>query len=78
MEARNEVLARIVEIVASVEKKDARFISVATVLGSVLRRVLSTQKSSLAARDLFRAATPDGADVQGNVRYDRNTRCSAA
>ena len=49
MEARNEVLARIVEIVASVEKKDARFISVATVLGSVLRRVLSTQKSSLAA-----------------------------
>ena len=49
MEARNDVLERIVEIVSSVEKTDARFVSVATVVGSVLRGVLSVQKASLAA-----------------------------
>ncbi len=46
MEARNDALDRIQAIVDRVESTDARFISVVTVLGSVLRRVLSAEKTA--------------------------------
>ncbi len=44
MKQEKDALARIVEIVASVPENNARFISVATILGTVLRRVLSAEK----------------------------------
>lgn len=59
-EPGKEVLERIVEIVGSVAANDASFISVATVLGGVLRRVLSAEKTvemaaiSLGQRDQLR------------------------
>lgn len=46
MEARNDALERIRAIVERVESTDARFISVVTVVGSVLRRVLSAEKTA--------------------------------
>jgi hypothetical protein len=46
MEARNDALGRIRAIVERVESTDARFISVVTVVGSVLRRVLSAEKTA--------------------------------
>lgn len=46
MEARNDALQRIQAIVERVESTDAGFISVVTVLGSVLRRVLSVEKTA--------------------------------
>ncbi len=44
-EQGKEALERIVEIVGSVAANDATFVSVATVLGGVLRRVLSAEKT---------------------------------
>lgn len=46
METRNDALGRIRVIVERVESTDARFISVVTVVGSVLRRVLSAEKTA--------------------------------
>ncbi len=46
MEARNDALGRIRVIVERVESTDARFISVVTVVGSVLHRVLSAEKTA--------------------------------
>lgn len=46
MEARNDALERMRAIVERVESTDAGFISVATVVGSVLRRVLSAEKTA--------------------------------
>jgi hypothetical protein len=46
MEARNDALERIQSIVERVESTDAGFISVVTVVGSVLRRVLSAEKTA--------------------------------
>lgn len=46
MEARNDALGRIRAIMERVESTDARFISVVTVVGSVLRRVLSAEKTA--------------------------------
>ncbi len=44
-EQGKEALERIVEIVGSVAANDTTFVSVATVLGGVLRRVLSAEKT---------------------------------
>lgn len=44
MKQEKDALARIVDIVASVPENNARFISVATILGTVLRRVLAAEK----------------------------------
>ena len=49
MEARNDALQSILEIMARVQPTDAGFVSVATVVGSVLRRVLSAEKTALRA-----------------------------
>ena len=46
MEARNDALERVRAIVERVESTDARFISVVTVVGSVLRRVFSAEKTA--------------------------------
>lgn len=45
MKQEKEALDRIVQIVASVPKKDARFLSVATIIGTMLRRVLAVEKA---------------------------------
>ena len=47
--SKREALERMVAIVESVEPTNARFISVATVLGAILRRVLSVQKTAATA-----------------------------
>ncbi|MDA1028975.1 MAG: hypothetical protein O3B41_07980 [Bacteroidetes bacterium] len=49
MKQEKEALDRIVQIVASVPKNDARFLSVATIIGTMLRRVLSAEKALEAA-----------------------------
>lgn len=46
MEARSDALEQIVAIVGRVQPTDARFISVATVVGAALRRVLSAEKTA--------------------------------
>ena len=46
MDARSDALQRIQSIVDRVESTDAGFISVVTVVGSVLRRVLSAEKTA--------------------------------
>jgi len=49
MKNEKDALARIVEIVASVPENNARFISVVTIIGTVLRRVLAAEKMLEAA-----------------------------
>lgn len=80
MEARNEALQRIIEIMSRVEPTDARFVSVATVVGSVLRRVLSAEKTALRAAislaqqtqlDAMRAEMSDMIEALGKVMPDR-------
>lgn len=46
MEPRHEAVLRMIEIIEGVEAPDARFISVVTVVGAVLRRVLSAEKTA--------------------------------
>ncbi len=46
MEPGHEILKRVGEIVQGVESTDARFVSVVTVVGAVLRRVLSAEKTA--------------------------------
>ena len=80
MEARNEALQRIVEIVGRVQPTDAGFVSVATVVGSVLRRVLSAEKTALQAAislaqqnqlDIMRSETSDMIEALGRVLPER-------
>jgi hypothetical protein len=49
MEDRNDALERIRAAVNRAASSDARFISVVTVVGSVLRRVLSAEKTAFEA-----------------------------
>ncbi len=49
MEARTEALQRIMEIVESVPETETTFISIATVVGGVLRNVLSAEKTAASA-----------------------------
>jgi len=49
MEARTEALQRIMEIVESVPETETTFISIATVVGGVLRNVLSAEKTVASA-----------------------------
>lgn len=74
MKQEQEALDRIVQIVASVPKNDARFLSVATIIGTMLRRVLSAEKAleaasiSLAQRskmEHFRSETSHMIEVLG-------------
>lgn len=46
MDSKHEAVERMIEIIEGVEAPDARFISVLTVVGSVLRRVLSAEKTA--------------------------------
>ena len=80
MEARNDALERILEIVARVQPTDAGFISVATVVGSVLRRVLSAEKTAMRAAislaqqtqlDTLRAEMSEMIEALGQVMPNR-------
>ena len=80
MEARNDALQRILEIVSRVQPTNAGFISVATVVGSVLRRVLSAEKTALRAAislaqqtqlDTLRAEMSEMIEALGQVMPNR-------
>lgn len=80
MEARNDALQRILEIVSRVQPTDAGFISVATVVGSVLRRVLSAEKTAMRAAislaqqtqlDTLRAEMSEMIEALGQVMPNR-------
>ena len=46
MEPRHDAVLRMIEVIEGVKSPDARFVSVVTVVGSVLRRVLSAEKTA--------------------------------
>ena len=80
MEARNDALQRILEIVSRVQPTNAGFISVATVVGSVLRRVLSAEKTAMRAAislaqqtqlDTLRAEMSEMIEALGQVMPNR-------
>jgi len=76
MEPKNDALLKIIDIVESVPANDARFVSIATVVGGVLRSVLSAEKTAVRASislgqrtqmDLMRLETSEMIETLGAI-----------
>ncbi len=68
MKQEKEALERIVQIVASVPRNNARFLSVATIIGTMLRRVLSAEKA-LEAASISLAQRTKMAQLRGETAH---------